>query len=372
MPAEWESALERWRTAGVIDEAAAGRIREFESARVPPQGLRWPIVMASALGALLLGSGVLLFVSAHWDELSAFWRMMLVLLMVGFFHAAGVAAAGRFDSLAVALHTVGTVTLGAGIALAGQIFNLDEHWPSAILLWTAGAALGWVLLRHWTQAALVAILTPFWLAGEWMVRTQGMRYTLPIAAGVCALAFTYLSARHGADDSTFRKALCWFGALALLPAAVITSVDSWAYLPPRKDQVTAWLVAMLLPLGVAFLLRGKDAIWNLLTIVWVLGLPPLSEGHPDRIAVYAWFAIGSVGLAAWGIRDARAERVNLGIAGFALTVLAFYFSSVMDKLGRSASLIGLGILFLGGGWLLERTRRRLDRSSCRTGQPSAI
>jgi hypothetical protein len=31
----------------------------------------------------------------------------------------------------------------------------------------------------------------------------------------------------------------------------------------------------------------------------------------------------------------------------------------MDKLGRSASLIGLGILFLGGGWLLERTRRRL-------------
>jgi hypothetical protein len=31
----------------------------------------------------------------------------------------------------------------------------------------------------------------------------------------------------------------------------------------------------------------------------------------------------------------------------------------MDKMGRSASLIGLGVLFLGGGWALERTRRRL-------------
>ena len=31
----------------------------------------------------------------------------------------------------------------------------------------------------------------------------------------------------------------------------------------------------------------------------------------------------------------------------------------MDKLGRSASLIGLGLLFLLGGWLLEKTRRRL-------------
>jgi hypothetical protein len=31
----------------------------------------------------------------------------------------------------------------------------------------------------------------------------------------------------------------------------------------------------------------------------------------------------------------------------------------MDKLGRSASLVGLGLLFLLGGWLLEKTRRRL-------------
>jgi len=34
----------------------------------------------------------------------------------------------------------------------------------------------------------------------------------------------------------------------------------------------------------------------------------------------------------------------------------------MDRLGRSASLVGLGLLFLGGGWALERTRRRLVAS----------
>ena len=74
---------------------------------------------------------------------------------------------------------------------------------------------------------------------------------------------------------------------------------------------------------------------------------------------YGICALGSIGLIAWGLREARKERINLGIAGFALTVLFFYFSSVMDKLGRSASLIGLGLLFLLGGWLLEKTRRRL-------------
>lgn len=51
--------------------------------------------------------------------------------------------------------------------------------------------------------------------------------------------------------------------------------------------------------------------------------------------------------------------MNYGMVAFAMAVMWFYFSSVMDKLGRSLGLIGLGILFLAGGWVLEQTRRRL-------------
>jgi uncharacterized membrane protein len=51
--------------------------------------------------------------------------------------------------------------------------------------------------------------------------------------------------------------------------------------------------------------------------------------------------------------------VNLGIVGFAIVVGWFYFSDFMDKLDRSLGLIGLGILFLAGGWVLEKTRRNL-------------
>jgi hypothetical protein len=42
-----------------------------------------------------------------------------------------------------------------------------------------------------------------------------------------------------------------------------------------------------------------------------------------------------------------------------MTALAFYFSNVMNALDRSLSLIVLGVLFLAGGWQLERVRRRL-------------
>jgi len=46
------------------------------------------------------------------------------------------------------------------------------------------------------------------------------------------------------------------------------------------------------------------------------------------------------------------------MAGFALTILFFYFSNVMDKLGRSTSLIVLGVAF-SRSWYWEKLRRKL-------------
>ncbi|HXK07246.1 MAG TPA: DUF2157 domain-containing protein [Verrucomicrobiae bacterium] len=357
--ADWESRLDRWLAEGVLDHETAERIRAWERGQAQSQGLRWPILLALVCGAVLVAAGVLLFVSAHWDQLSPAGRMTVVLLLVAGFHAGGAAVAERFEALSMAMHTVGTVALGAGIALAGQIFNLSEHWPSAVLLWAVGGALGWLLLGHWTQAALTAILVPWWLAGEWVTRRTGSFGTLPVAVGICALSATYLSARRSAADSALRKALGWIGGLALLPAVALTASESWTTTPFRSADAPAWAAAIVLPIGIAFLLRGREAVWNATAVFWTLVLAALAGSSPEHLGIYFWCAVGAVGLSIWGIHDSRPERINLGIAVFACTVFAFYFSSVMDKMGRSESLMGLGVLFLGGGWLLERTRRRL-------------
>ena len=131
-------------------------------------------VLAIALGGLLLAAGVLLFVAAHWDTLSPAWRFTLVLTMVAVMHVAGAIASTRFSALSTTLHAVGTICLGAGIFLTGQIFNLQEHWPGGVMLWALGAWVAWAFLRDWPQAGLAAILTPAWLAGEWSEATQGM------------------------------------------------------------------------------------------------------------------------------------------------------------------------------------------------------
>jgi uncharacterized membrane protein len=75
--------------------------------------------------------------------------------------------------------------------------------------------------------------------------------------------------------------------------------------------------------------------------------------------MYVVVALTTVFLAWWAVRERSRAVVNYAIAAFALVVMWFYFSSLMDKMGRALGLIGLGVLFLLGGWLLERFRRQL-------------
>ena len=361
-----EQQLQRWMEAGLLDSPSAGRIRDFERSRESP-GMRWPVVFAIAFGSIMVAAGVLLFVAAHWDDLSPTQRFLLVLAMISGFHLAAGALLPRLRSLGLALHAVGTVALGSGIFLAGQIFNLQEHWPGGILLWAIGAALSWMVLRDWLQATLAALLVPAWIASEWSVRAEHFHGSAKILVQFLAmLTFTYLSARRDKGDSYFRRALVWSGGIALLPAcAALPESSEWYWenrMPPMSFSLHAagLLIAFTLPLLAAWLLRGKAIMWNLGFALWIFLVAFLDYRDVfQNMALYGAYALAAVGLVYWGLQEQRRERINLGVAGFAITITVFYFSSVMDKLGRSASLVGFGLLFLLGGWKLEQLRRKL-------------
>jgi uncharacterized membrane protein len=370
MSADVDELLVRWTRADLIDQATADRIRSFEREHAGSGRLRWPVLIALAFGGLMIGAGVLLFVAAHWDTLAPHTRFALVLTLVAMFHAGGAAAADRFPALSSALHAIGTVALGAAIYLAGQIFNLAEHWPGGIMLWALGAAIGAVLLKQAPQIALLAILAPTWLATEWIVATGDLRALdsdRVIAAGVLLLALSYFTCWTGDTSDLRRRVLFWVGAAWLLPAAAFAAVVTAD--ETTRSGVThltaglraiGWTIAIAVPTVLAFIWRGRDAWPNVAAVAWVIVLVNLHSIGGD-IVMYPWWALGAIALVAWGVRDGRAEGINMGAAIFAGTVMAFYFSEVMDKLGRSASLMGMGLLFLAGGWALERLRRRLIR-----------
>jgi uncharacterized membrane protein len=371
-----DEAIGRWLAAGVIDAPTAERLRSYEHARAPEHTGR-TARLAFGFGGLLLAAGVLLFVAANWDLLSPWSRFGLLAGIVAVLHLGGAAGSRFSPALSTSLHAAGTAALGAGIFLSGQIFHLQEHWPQALLLWAVGAGFAALLLRDWPQVLWVAVLGPAWLAAEWgslfpwyRLVTPGIAETV-LSFGLVVLSAAYVAATGPGLDAAWRRALARLGAVGLVVAALSLASSGDALVRElggnaRPDDVPVallalgWGVALGLPLGLAWLLRRREA-WPVAAAAALAGIVVALDAAvtAQRLLIYLIYAVGSVGLVAWGFRDRERGRVNLGVLGFTLTVFAFSFSSLYDMLGRAAGLIGMGVLFIAGGWLAERVRRRL-------------
>ncbi len=376
-----EELLRRWTSAGVIDRSTAQRIRAFEQTREQPGGLRWQVLLALAFGGILLAAGIILFVAAQWDQLSPWTRFFLVVGLVVVLHGAAILVRGPFERLAITLHGVGTIAAGAVIFLVGQIFNMQEHWPSGILLWALCAIAGWVLLGDQVQQTIAMLLIPAWILCDWWIRTDGYRGdALSLTRILASFAALYLTAFIASRRKLASGLLFASGAIALT-IAVVLLVESWSYwynwattpaMPLHLAMVAlGWIVVV--PLLAAWRFKPSAMLPVAAVIVSGLVLPHLFRVgrapyyYPQNsVLSYVWVGVLACFFTWWGVAERSRAILNYGIFAFAATVLWFYFSSVMDKLGRSLSLIVLGLLFLGGGWLLEKMRRRLVRHVMRT------
>jgi uncharacterized membrane protein len=380
--ADFESLIDRWQKAGVLDAGVAERIRAWESERKQHHGLRWQGLVALILGAMLLACGVALFVSSHWDQLGPDARFAVVLGMVSLFHLGGALTRKSYHGLATALHAVGTLSTGAAIALVGQIFNIQEHWPAAVLMWAVAALFGWMLLQDEAQQTLSLLLVPAWILSEFSYAAEGhIGATVYVGRFLIVWATLYLTFFLGSKHKIAQGILFAAGMIALFAGVVTLLLAGWSswgnetYLPLGL-RTWGWLDIAALPLFFAIFKIRKSAIPVMIALVFAVALPwcqrvwtqTYNYGNQDHgsyvrsepnLAAHAVVAAFAVFIIWWGVRQASKSLVNLGVMGFATTVGWFYFSNIMDKLGRSLGLIGLGILFLAGGWALERARRKL-------------
>ena len=369
--------LRRWLQAELIDADVAEAIQRWEDSQLKQskhssvRHLAVPIRLSILLGSLLLAAGLLLFVSAHWDQMPPFWRVSLLLFIVIALHSGGAWFTERFQLMALGLHAVGTVAFGAGVFLCAQIFHLDVLWSFrwGLLLWSFGAAAGWKLLRQWPQLALLSLLLPGWIAA--LIMCEVDRFSspeadwavVPIAAGALLTSLTYFTAPDRTPLTPARSVLMWMGGLALVPAAltwavVATGLDLPALGQPFWLSLLVWVVTLGGPVILGWWLR-PHRFWPLaLAAIWmVLDLVIQVQGF--SVLSFAWWGVGSVGLMVWGSTEARAERVNIGTVLLATTLIGFYFTEVIGRFDRSLSLLGLGLFFLVGGWVLNRLRQAL-------------
>jgi uncharacterized membrane protein len=429
VPSVIERKLETWIEAKVIESDVAERIRAFEEETSAHTGGRIAVQVAVALGSIALAAGVLLFVGAQWDQLSPAARFLLVLSMVAAFHAAGAVLAQRSHVYSVAMHALGTIALGAGVYLAGQIFNLDEHWPAGVMMWAAGAALAYWLLRDDVQGLFTALLVPTWLIAEWAVAAQPYRWSGAISE-IVPMYGLVLTGSVCVTGYALRRTVIWrvlagIGGLAAIVSACALIIEGGdrAFNPsgfPVSLAVIGFAVATAAPLawawlvdhdlllpnlamaawaGIAILIAratytaytpynyGARHIHDYLSFVWLLvaaaaiawwGMQRdnkevvqfgnfcafiatagiLGFGH-SALLPYLIAAAASAAWAGWGVWSGRLTNINTGVVMFAVAVAWFYFGELMNTMGRSAGLIGVGVLFLLGGWALAKARKEL-------------
>ncbi len=339
---DYESLLNRWQSAGVLDAEGAARIRAWESAQAPTTALRapgaklesrdsgiaWQGRVALILGGILLASGVILFVSAHWDQLGPGMRYMLVMAMVAVFHLGGAVSRERYPATSATLHGVGTMATGAAIALVGQIFNIQEHWPAAVLLWAVAALFGWILLRDQAQQTLTMLLIPAWFICEWSYAAENhIGADVYVGRFLFVWAILYLTLFIGTERRIVRGILFGVSVIAAV-VGVFMLLESWrswygmqSY-PALHTRVWGWVIIAVFPILFSLFRLRKSAIPVLAAIAFVIALPWCTRVLVEHYGVSSWthyepsFAahalVGAfcVFLIWWGVRETSRGLVN--------------------------------------------------------------
>jgi uncharacterized membrane protein len=265
---------------------------------------------------------------------------------------------------------------GAGIWLVAQIYHIDEHYPNAFLVWSAGAlAMAWAMPSI-AQALLALFLVTFW-AGVELFDFHAPVHSAPllVVLGVLPLAWWRRSPA---------LLFCTLAALMLLSALAAGAIHAKAVVPLLFLMGAAALVAGAAAPGTAFpAARGPLRAVGTLVVIgcgYLLSFKDLAgllrKVDFSRLEIAIYFAAAGAALAgavamlarAWPATLDRYGRWQLVLlaAGLAI-VLAGMF--LLAKDGGWPVVISFNVIVLGFAALLilegsERLRPRLVGAGC--------
>jgi uncharacterized membrane protein len=336
-----QQEVAHWRTEGLVDEALALRIL----ARYPATAERnWGRMIFSAIGAVMVGLGVILFFAYNWHAIPKAAKLALVFGALAAAHGAAMVVARRSDAhhgVVEGLHVLGTMLFGAGIWLVAQIYHIDEHYPNAFLVWSLGAlALAWVMPSV-VQALLALFLVSFW-AGVEVFEFHSPMHAAPllVVMGVlplawwrrsptllfCGVAVLYLITAFTAgwiDHRALLPLLFALGAAALVASMAAPGTAFPAAEGPLRN------LGLLVVLGCAYLLSFKESAG------WLVRLHAVKPGIEIYLGAAGATLIAAIGLlirtGLSNINNYRRWQLGLLGAGMAVFLISLFAKGVIDR-----------------------------------------
>jgi uncharacterized membrane protein len=382
------SDIEKIQKAGLITAEQQQQI--VAHFKLKEEGSKF-LTVISFVGAILVASGIILLISANWEEIPRGIKIAVGLLLMLAAHGVGWylrEVKGQYPKAGEALHLVGSGLFLGNIALVGQIYHLSARPPDAILLWWAGiAALPW-LLRSKAQHILALLAFGLWFGME--INQPGS----PIYFGedefqvllYALLGLVYL----GGGYCLRRTAFADFGSatekLGLLALTVASYPLTWGPFYRNHTGLTAvspWIFPALVALAVVAVALGVVTLRDLnpqwrwtwgVALVAVVGLmigarylAPDSSLGLDRHAV-GYHSICALVLFLFclvqiqvGVQRRSEFLVNLGVAYIALIIIATYITLFGSMARTGLVFVGGGVFLILFGIYLEKKRRAFMR-----------
>lgn len=355
-----EKKLEAWTAAGLIDEAAAGRIRAYEDAHDRPYAL-WAVV---GLGLFALGLGLMLIVAANWDLIPA-WLKLGVHWLLTLAAAAAVWRGidrGQKWLTEAALFVLAAFVL-AGIALHSQVYQLVGPVWQALLLWFILAAPAVVVFGRTRVTGYLFAGMLLWLLGD-LAFDYDTREYLPLhalamagPAAIIALSLLPRVAPRFADGAREVAVVVMLGGASLAHFA-------WADHMSRSDAADM-AVRLIGPAIAAMVAYFAGTRWRRIPIEILL---PLLVGPFVAVALATaiphgngWLPrfVGAIIFAGmWGWIAFAASRsgwralFGIAIAAIAIRIFIVYFElfGTLATTGAGLMVGGVLLIALAFGW----------------------
>jgi len=373
-----QGELARWRSAGLVDEAAAAAIEARYQASSRARAARILLM----LGAALVGVGIIWLVASNLDidEAGPLTRFAFVAaLWLGFIALAEVVRGReRFAALAGPLALLAAIAYGATIFQVAQSLQVPAYEPWLLVAWAIGAlayAYGAAASAPLVLGVGAAVASAVWLLTRDAEGGASFVLGLALAAPFAAAAANLHRAARG---RRFAGAWRFAGALVALLAL------AGAAIPGVLEDATVPALALVCG-GVALLVAAAAAVradaQGRVELAIALGCAaaavalaftapdvaadPFSGENPSAaqlahtLVASALFLALSLALAFVGAARESAALTNLALAAIVLFVAVQSFGLIAPLFSGAALVLSVGAILLACGLLADRGRRRL-------------
>ncbi len=322
--------IERWTGKGwLLPEGRAAILDELRQQR---SGSRLPAIIG-ILGAVLLATGAMTFMSANWQEMSKLTRLIILFsAMWAAFGAAVWLQRTAHDYLLEAMLLLGAGMFGVNIMLIAQIYHIDGHYPDALFLWTVGALVVALALESRAALALAFVLMTIWTGAEMMSFDVRLHWPFVPVWVVGAAVIFRMKWRAGLHLATL--SLGFWGAVTMLQLA---NRFNWT-----DGQTLALMALLTLPFFMLGLIRDAGKGWlmgfepalmryamlGLLTASFLMQIDLRGSVRLDAVLFSLMLAVAA--LSAYGAlsayRSGALKAMDMAVLlGFAAWLILFHY-----------------------------------------------